>query len=461
MQAASQIFFNKAPRELDLQQAALLAGLPQAPSEYNPFLNPHAAKERRNEVLGKMAELGYVSQARAQAAEQAPLEAHHGDIYTQRREDFFFEYVRNLLEKRYGASTVEQGGLKVYTTINLRMQKDAREAIAKVLYAPEDPASAIVTINPANGDIQAMAESESFKQSQFNLAADGHRQPGSTFKGIDLADALSKASTRTRPTTSHTRSKGWLPAYPEYEVRTFEGTSLNKSISLLSATLASDNTVYAQLAADMGEESVTQTAYAMGVKVHLKSYAAEALGGLEYGVTPLEMADVYATLADGGWRNEPIAITKVVFPDGRTDTNWGTPHRTKVLSERRDIRGDRNPPRQRPRGHRRALRNPLLHGREDRHDDRTGRRLARRLHAELRDVGVDGLPEFARADDRRSGRTAAGRRAAGRDLENVYGIGRRRPGMQAVPAAHRTDRIPPVLRQVRARGQRAAQQGAQ
>ncbi|HUA11446.1 MAG TPA: transglycosylase domain-containing protein [Solirubrobacteraceae bacterium] len=334
VQAAAQIFFGKTPKKLDLQQAALLAGLPQAPSEYNPFLNPKAARERRNEVLAKMAELGYVSSSRAQAAERAPLEVHHGDLYTRRREDFFFEYVRGLLEKRYGAATVDTGGLKVYTTLNLRLQKDAREAIAKVLYEPGDPASAIVTINPANGDIEAMAESESFKQSQFNLAADGHRQPGSTFKGIDLADALSKGiDPYSTYYYSHTLQKGWLPAYPEYEVRTFEGTSLDRSISLLQATLTSDNTVYAQLAADMGEESVTQTAYAMGVKVHLKSYAAEALGGLEYGVTPLEMADVYATLADGGWRNEPIAITKVVFPDGRVDANWGTPHRTKVLTD--------------------------------------------------------------------------------------------------------------------------------
>ncbi len=91
--------------------------------------------------------------------------------------------------------------------------------------------------------------------------------------------------------------------------------------------------MYAQLAADLGEESVTRTAYSMGVKTHLSSYPAEALGGLTLGVTPLEMAVVYATLADGGWRNSPIAITKVVFPDGHVDNNWGTPHRVKALTE--------------------------------------------------------------------------------------------------------------------------------
>jgi penicillin-binding protein 1A len=116
-------------------------------------------------------------------------------------------------------------------------------------------------------------------------------------------------------------------------VKTFEGTSLDKSINLVDATLTSDNTVFAQLAADLGEPSITQMAYKMGVKTHLLGNPAQALGGLTLGVTPLEMADVYATLADGGWRNTPIAITKVVFPGGHVDENWGKPQRVKVLSE--------------------------------------------------------------------------------------------------------------------------------
>jgi len=334
VQAAARIFFNKPVSQLNLEQAALLAGLPQAPSQYNPFGDPSAARQRRNEVLSKMAELHYITGAEASAAKAAPLEVHLGHYYSERREDFFFEYVREQLVARYGTKAVEQGGLKVYTTIDLNMQRLARKAIAEVLNEPEDPASAIVTLNPANGDIEAMAESESYGQSQYNLAADGHRQPGSTMKAIDLADALSRGiDPNSTYYFSHTLAPGWLPGYPTYEVKTFEGTSLNKSINLVSATLASDNTVFAQLAADLGEETVTQMAYQMGVKTHLSSFPAEALGGLTLGVTPLEMADVYATLADGGWRNTPIAITKVVFPDGHADSNWGQPQRTKVLSE--------------------------------------------------------------------------------------------------------------------------------
>jgi penicillin-binding protein 1A len=333
VQAASRIFFDKPASQLDLEQAALLAGLPQAPSEYNPFLYPSAARQRRNEVLAKMAELHYVSPAEAAAAKRAPLELRHGNFYSERKEGFFFEYVRQQLIDRYGRRTVERGGLKVYTTLNLHMQELAHQAIAEVLDEPEDPASAIVTLDPHNGYIETMAESESYEKSQFNLASEGHRQPGSTFKAIDLADALSRGvDPNTTYYLSHTLYKGWLPGWPEDEVHTFEDTSLNKSISLVQATLTSDNTVYAQLAADLGESTITEMAYKMGVKTHLSSYPAEAIGGLTLGVTPLEMAVVYATLADGGYRNTPIAITKVVFPEGRVDSSWGTPHRVKVLS---------------------------------------------------------------------------------------------------------------------------------
>ncbi len=334
VQAASQVFFDKPVSELDLQQCALLAGLPQAPSEYNPFEDPIEARKRRNEVLMKMAELHYITAGEAQTAKAAPLEVAHGSLYAQRREDFFFEYVRKQLVDRYGASTVAEGGLKVYTTIEPRLQYLAGKAISEVLDEPGDPASAIVTINPANGDIEAMQESETYEHSQYNLAADGHRQPGSTFKAIDLAEALTRGvDPYTTDYFSHTLYPGWLPEEPKYEVETFEGTSLDRSINLVDATLTSDNTVYAQLAADLGERSITEMAYKLGVKTHLLGNPAQALGGLELGVTPLEMADVYATLADGGWRNTPIAITKVVFPSGQVDNNWGKPDRVKVLSE--------------------------------------------------------------------------------------------------------------------------------
>ena len=225
------------------------------------------------------------------------------------------------------------------------MQRLARKAIAEVLNQPEDPASAIVTINPANGDIEAMAESESYEQSQYNLAADGHRQPGSTFKAIDLADALSRGvDPNSTYYVSHTLAPGWLPRIPELRSEDVRGRLAEQVDQPRQATLKSDNTVYAQLAADLGEETITADGLQDGRQdAPLQAIPREALGGLTLGVTPLEMADVYATLADGGWRNTPIAITKVVFPDGHVDSNWGKPHRVKVLSEARHRRGDQHP----------------------------------------------------------------------------------------------------------------------
>src|SRR5947209_4794885 len=333
VQAAARIFFDKPASQLDLQQSALLAGLPQAPSQYNPFRDADSARRRRNAVLSKMRDLRYITDAQASAAEAAPLEVKRGYYYSQRKENFFFDYVRQRLIQRYGKRTVAQGGLRVYTTINLNMQRLARKAIAEVLNQTEDPASAIVTINPAKGDIEAMAESQSYDRSQYNLASQGHRQPGSTFKAIVLAEALSRGiDPNGTYYDSHPLEPGWLPTYPTYKVKTFDGSSAG-TISLVQATLKSDNTVYAQLAADLGESTVTEMARKMGVVSPLHSYAAEALGGLEIGVTPLEMANVFATLADGGGRNAPIAVTKVIFPNGHVDDNWGKPSRVKVLSE--------------------------------------------------------------------------------------------------------------------------------
>ena len=132
VQAASRIFFDKSAYQLNLQQAALLAGLPQAPSQYNPFLYPAAARQRRNEVLAKMAELHYITHARAAAAEGAPLGSETRRLlHTPPGELLLRIRAQSSWSERYGLNTVEQGGLKVYTTIDLKMQSEARNAITK------------------------------------------------------------------------------------------------------------------------------------------------------------------------------------------------------------------------------------------------------------------------------------------------------------------------------------------
>jgi len=332
VQAAARIFFNKPASALTLPEAALLAGTPQAPTQYNPFNNPSGARKRRGEVLQAMVDAGYISQSEADAANAAPLGVHRSDYYAHRREQFFFDYVRSELIRRYGRRVVEQGGLKVYTTINLRFQEVARQAIQSHVGYAGAPSAALATVDPANGHILAMASSATYGPTVFNYAAQSHRQPGSTFKVIDLMAAVRMGiDPNATSYVSRHLTPGWLPEAPTWEVQT-DSHSYAGSISLARALPISDNTVFAQLGADIGPEKVRQAAYDMGITSHLDAYYAEAIGGLRYGVSPLEMANAYATVADGGWRNTVTAITKVVHPDGKVD-DLGRPRRKKTFTD--------------------------------------------------------------------------------------------------------------------------------
>jgi penicillin-binding protein 1A len=318
VQAASKIYFSKPVWKLTLEQAALLAGLPQAPSQYNPILNPRAATARRNEVLDKMADLGYIDRSRALRGEQRGLGLNLSDEYFERREPYFFDYVESKLIERYGVNRVRKGGLRVYTTIEPALQEAGRDAISSVLYYPDDPSAAIVAIDPTNGHIKAMVSSGNYEQNQYNLAAQGHRQAGSTFKVFVLTAAINNG---IDPYSTYYESKPLeldLPEYGHWSVSTYSGT-YSGSMSVHAATLASDNTVYAQLDLDVGPEEVAETARKMGIETELDGIPAEGLGGLRIGVSPLEMSNAYATLASGGIHRNPVAIRKVVFPSGRVD----------------------------------------------------------------------------------------------------------------------------------------------
>jgi penicillin-binding protein 1A len=328
--AASRIFFSRPVWKLDLPQVAMLAGLPQAPSEYNPIINPGAARERRNEVLAQMAKLGYVSRERARAAMRSGLRLRVSDSFFSHRQPYFFDYVEDKLLEHYGVNTVRRGGLEIHTTIDLHLQRVGLEAIHSTLPYSTDPASALVSIDPRNGHIRAMVSSSSYAQSQFNLAAQGHRQPGSTFKAFVLTTAIKQG---IDPYTTYYTSKPLeldLPRWGHWDVHTadegYQGT-----VNLQQATVTSDNTVFAQLDLDVGPQNVARTAESMGITSHLDGIPAEGIGGLRIGVSPLEMSDAYATLASGGVHHDPVAIEKVVFPNGHVDhPEGGKPQR--VLS---------------------------------------------------------------------------------------------------------------------------------
>jgi penicillin-binding protein 1A len=331
VEAAAVTFFNKHARGLRLYQSALLAGLPQAPSEYNPFRNPEAALARRNEVLRQMVKNGYITQAEGERASQRGLGLRPGTRYIQRREPYFFDYVQDKLIDRYGVGVVRRGGLRIHTTIDPALQDSAREAINSYYGDPAGPSSALVAIDPATGKIRAMASSGTYQHSKFNLAAQGHRQPGSAYKTFVLTTAVRKG---VDPDSTYYTSKPLNindPKYGHWEVKTF-GNSYSGSVSLTRATLSSDNTVYAQLILDLGPKAVCETAKLLGITTKLDCYPAEGLGGLTLGVTPLEMAGAYATLASGGIRHRPTGIERVVFPDGKSE-NLASGEGKRVLTD--------------------------------------------------------------------------------------------------------------------------------
>ena len=411
VEAAAVIYFDKHAKDLELHESALLAGLPQAPSQYNPFRNPTAAIERRNEVLEQMLDNGYITPLEYQEAAQRKLGLKRGFRYVHRREPYFFDYVQEKLIERYGAGVARQGGLRIHTTINPKMQDLARDAINAYWGDPAGPSSAIVAIDPNTGKIRAMASSGTYGERRFNLAAQGHRQPGSAFKTMVLTAAILKGV--DPDSTSYTSKPVALDVgegAPPWEVKTF-GDSYSGTMSLTSATLASDNTVYAQLILDVGPEAVCQAARRLGITTKLDCYPAEGLGGLTRGVTTLEMANAYATLASGGVRHRATGIERVVFPDG-TRENWAKPKGLRVMTDGQayEVTQILEANIQSGTGTRGQLRLPGR--RQDGHHRRGQGRLVRGIHAAAVHSGLGGLPGRA-AWRCRAPRAASTRRRCG------------------------------------------------
>ena len=332
IEAAARAYFDKPASALTLPEAALLAGLPQAPTAYNPFRSPSAAIRRRNDVLGKMYDLGYISEREMYRAMARPLELHPSRYFRQKRESYFFDYVTDELIRRYGVKKVRSGGLRITTTIDLDLQQKARRSIAKSLSFDGAPSSAIVTIDPRNGYIRAMASSAKYQKSKFNLAADGKRQPGSAFKIMALVAAVRAGLNPASTGFPSGRFVQFVPKYGQIDVNCYGGRCSGGAKNLISGTLSSDNTVYIRLALALGPDKVRKAARDLGITSPLQAVPAETLGGLEQCCSPLEMANAYATIVNGGWRNKPKSVTEVRFPDGTVD-DLSKPSRRKAFDE--------------------------------------------------------------------------------------------------------------------------------
>jgi penicillin-binding protein 1A len=336
VEAAAQTYFSKHASQLTLLQSALLAGLPQAPSDYDPYHNPQAALDRRDEVLRAMLKNQSITLAQYDSAIRSnTLDLHAGRIYTSIKQPYFFSYVIDQLDHAYGSNTVRQGGLKVYTTIDPRLQRLANKAILDILPYKTDPASAVVSVEPGTGAIRAMTAVVRKSGNQFNLVAQSARQAGSTFKTFVLASAIEQGI--NPDSTYYTSAPFTCSIGPwcqtPWQVHTYDN-SYRGSMSITSGTLASDNTIYAQLTLDVGPRYVWQMAHRLGV--HLspdKPVASIGLGSLA--VSPLDMAAAYATFAAMGTYAKPMAITKVILPGGHEDkdSGWGKPQTKRVVSK--------------------------------------------------------------------------------------------------------------------------------
>lgn len=330
IQQASRAYFDKGAKHLRLHEAALLAGIPADPSRYDPVTNPASAKERRRHVLVAMFEQGKITRRAFERADAKPLPASEEVNLpgTFGPAQYFVNYVKDQLVEKYGAGRVFGGGLKVTTTIDLKLQELARKAVERVLQNPEGPAAALVAIDPQTGAVKAMFGGRNFRESQFNLAAQAKRQPGSAFKPIVLATAMRQGIS---PLTELESKKVSIDAGDRvWTVTNYDHSYLGR-VSLSRALVSSDNSVYAQLTDLVGPKAIVETAHALGIKSPLDAYFSIGLGSVA--VNPLEMARAYSTIANGGRRvdgslfgDKPRVVERVErVRSGRAEENVPQP----------------------------------------------------------------------------------------------------------------------------------------
>jgi len=328
IQQAALAYFQHGAKDLTLAESALLAGIPADPNRYDPVANPDAAEARRRVVLQAMLDESKITQEQYETANATDL-PNPDDVRlpgTEGPAQHFVNYVKQQLIDEYGQTKVFGGGLRVQTTIDLELQQTARDAISKWLTDADGPSAALVAIDPRDGAVRAMIGGNNYRKSQFNLAVQGVRQPGSSFKPFVLATALRQGISpathfQSEPQAIDLGDKDWV-------VGNYDDVYYG-NIDLEQATIESDNSVYAQLTQLVGSKKVAETAKRLGIRSKLDGYYAIGLGA--EAVTPLELARAYATIANGGERadgaifgNRPRVVEEVTR-DGRKIHN--TPRR--------------------------------------------------------------------------------------------------------------------------------------
>jgi penicillin-binding protein 1A len=304
---AARSYFGKSARELTLDEAAAMASFLDSPSSYRQdgeLEGSERARESRDTVLRLMRDQGMISDAEMREARATPLEFSPPPPPDDPVFDPFLDRVYREVQAELGDDALGHGGLRIYTTVDPELQREAVASTEEVLNLYDDPSGAIATVEPQNGAIKALAG----RVGNFNLALDARRQPGSSFKPFVLAAALREF---VSPGTTYVSRNLSIP-YDGETVQVANYDFIERGpITVAEAMAESDNTVFVQLAIDLGLANVVQTAKDMGITSEIDPFPSTAIGGLREGVSPLEMASAYATFAAAGIHREPYSVERV------------------------------------------------------------------------------------------------------------------------------------------------------
>jgi membrane peptidoglycan carboxypeptidase len=340
VQAASRMFFGRDVGEISLPQAALLAAMIRAPSQTDPTRHRERARERRAQALRAMREMGAISAATERATAAAGLGAVPPRARTWRAPYFVSHVIDQVGDGAHGLDVLGptradrerrlfRGGLRITTTLEPDMQRQAEEAVASIL---REPQAAFVALDPTDGGVRALVggrDPEDPSVGAFDLATQARRQPGSAFKPFTLAAALENGVDLGDTFRAPSRMTLQVPG-GTWSVGNYDGSAFG-AMSLRAATAQSVNTVYAQVAMRVGPERVAELSRRAGIESPMRAYPSIALGAQE--VTPLELARAYATFASGGIRRDAVAISEIT--DARGEVLYRAPAETeRVLSGR-------------------------------------------------------------------------------------------------------------------------------
>jgi penicillin-binding protein 1A len=292
--------------QLEPHEAALLAGMVASPTGYDPIANPADAKARRDLVLQRMMEQRFLTRAQYEYARRRPL-PDRGDLQPPVEETdypYFTSWIKQQVVDRLGggqegARLAFEGGLRIRTTIDKDMQTAAQQAVDEWLPSEDGPRASLVAIDNRSGEVRAMVGGDEYNSAPFNLATQGQRQPGSAIKPFILAEALRQGVSVNSTWTSQKMTFDVPKSTEVFTVNNYEG-AYSGVTTLARATTFSDNSVFAQVGIKVGTRRIARLAERMGIRTPVSHNWAMTLGGLEEGVTPLDMAHAYQTFATGG-----------------------------------------------------------------------------------------------------------------------------------------------------------------